>query len=192
MLKNTEFERPGTAAGTPIAAVAAAGAAVVVGARAAATVAAAALLLANIAAGQAPAEPLAVRSIAEVETRTVVAGREAVKLVPADRVVPGDRVIYTLEARNTAAAALEAPIIIFPVPEYMRYVANSAVGPGAEVSYSVDGGHHFDSAENLTLLGAAGRPRRAAAADYTHIRWQLKHSLKPNSVAFVRFRAVVK
>src|SRR6185437_4827074 len=154
------------------------------------------LLLANIAAGQAPAgvpaEPLVVRSIAEVETRTVVAGHEVVKLAPADRVVPGDRVIYTLEARNTAAAALEAPTITFPVPEYMRYVANSAVGPGADVSYSVDGGHHFDSALNLTLLGPAGRPRRAAAADYTHIRWQLKHSLKPNSVAFVRFRAVVK
>ena len=158
--------------------------------------AAAALLLANIAAGQAPAEvpaqSLVVRSIAEVETRTVVAGHEVVKLAPADRVVPGDRVIYTLEARNTAAAVLEAPIITFPVPEYMRYVANSAVGPGAEVSYSVDGGHHFDSALNLTVPGAAGRPRRATAADYTHIRWQLKHDLKPNSVAFVRFRAVVK
>ena len=154
------------------------------------------LLLANIAAGQAPAEvpaeSLVVRSIAEVETRTVVAGHEVVKLAPADRVVPGDRVIYTLEARNTAAAALEAPVITYPVPEYMRYVANSAVGPGAEVSYSVDGGHHFDSPLNLTLLGPAGRPRPAAAADYTHIRWQLKHSLKPNSVAFVRFRAVVK
>jgi hypothetical protein len=34
--------------------------------------------------------------------------------------------------------------------------------------------------------------RPATAADYTHIRWQLKHSLKGNSVAFARFRAVVK
>jgi uncharacterized repeat protein (TIGR01451 family) len=201
MLENTPFKGLGTFVAAITRAVtagatAAAGAVAVAATGAGAAAAATALLLANIAAGQAPAaaptEPLAVRSIAEVETRSVVAGREVVKLVPADRVVPGDRVIYTLEARNTAAAALEAPIITFPVPEYMRYVANSAVGPGAEVSYSVDGGHHFDSAENLTLLGAAGRPRRAAAADYTHIRWQLKHSLKPNSVAFVRFRAVVK
>jgi hypothetical protein len=34
--------------------------------------------------------------------------------------------------------------------------------------------------------------RLATAADYTHIRWQLKHSLKANSAAFARFRAVVK
>jgi hypothetical protein len=74
----------------------------------------------------------------------------------------------------------------------MRYVADSAVGPGAEVSYSVDGGHTFERAENLKVLGVGGRPRPAAAADYTDIRWQLKNSLKANSVAFVRFRALVK
>lgn len=186
MLKNTPFKGPGSLLVVIARAVTAA----------AVWAAAGLLATANIAAGQAaavvPAEPLAVRSIAEVETRSVVAGHEVVKLVPADRVVPGDRVIYTLEARNTAAAALDAPIITFPVPEHMRYVANSAVGPGAEVSYSVDGGHHFDSALNLTLAGPAGRTRHATVADYTHIRWQLKHGLKPNSVAFVRFRAVVK
>jgi uncharacterized repeat protein (TIGR01451 family) len=150
------------------------------------------LSLAAFAAGQVPDSPLAVRSIAEVESRSVVAGREVVKLIPADRVVPGDRVIYTLEVRNTGAAALDAPIVTHPVPEHMRYVADSAVGPGAEVSYSVDGGHSFGRAENLTVLGVDGRPRPAVAADYTDIRWQLKNTLKANSVAFVRFRALVK
>jgi hypothetical protein len=74
----------------------------------------------------------------------------------------------------------------------MRYVADSAVGPGAEVSYSVDGGHTFERAEALKVPGTDGRLRRAVAADYTHIRWQLKNALKANSVAFVRFRALVK
>jgi uncharacterized repeat protein (TIGR01451 family) len=141
--------------------------------------------------GQIPPDPLVIRSIAEVESRSRAAGREIVKLIPADRVVPGDRVIYTLEVRNTGATALETPIVTHPVPEHMRYVADSAVGPGAEVSYSVDGGHSFERAENLKIL-ADGRLRRAVAADYTHIRWQLKNSLKANSVAFVRFRALVK
>jgi uncharacterized repeat protein (TIGR01451 family) len=150
------------------------------------------LLVTPAAAGQVPGHPLDIRSIAEVESRSRAAGREIVKLIPADRVVPGDRVIYTLEVRNTGATALDAPIVTHPVPEHMRYVANSAVGPGAEVSYSVDGGHSFDSAENLKVLEAGGRLRRAAAADYTDIRWQLKNSLKANSVAFVRFRALVK
>jgi len=152
----------------------------------------ASLLLAALSAGQVPGDPLAIRSIAEVESRSLVAGREVVKLIPADRVVPGDRVIYTLEVRNSGATAVDAPIVTHPVPEHMRYVADSAVGPGAEVTYSVDGGHSFGRAENLKVLGVDGRPRPAVAADYTDIRWQLKNSLKVNSVAFVRFRALVK
>jgi uncharacterized repeat protein (TIGR01451 family) len=133
---------------------------------------------------------LTIKAIAEVESKSIVRGREVIKLTPADRVVPGDQVIYTLEVRNTGAA-LEAPVIVHPIPEHMRYVADSAVGPGAEVSYSVDGGRSFDRAENLKVPGKDGEARPALAADYTHIRWRLKNSLKANSVAFVRFRARV-
>src|ERR1700736_4970955 len=102
-----------------------------------------ALVVAAAAAGQTPGNPLVIRSIAEVESSSRATGREIVKLIPADRVVPGDRVIYTLEVHNTGATALDAPIVTHPVPEHMRYVADSAVGPGAEVSYSVDGGRSF-------------------------------------------------
>ena len=150
------------------------------------------LLVAAAAGGQVPANPLAIRSIAEVESRSHTGGRDTVKLVAADRVVPGDRVIYTLEVRNTGPTALDTPVVTHPVPEHMRYVADSAVGPGAEVTYSVDGGRSFERAENLKVPGADGRLRRALAADYTDIRWQLKNTLKANSVAFVRFRALVK
>jgi uncharacterized repeat protein (TIGR01451 family) len=150
------------------------------------------LLALSPALGQVEGSPLAIRAIAEVESRSLAAGREVVKLIPADRVVPGDRVIYTLEVRNTGATVLEAPIVTHPVPEHTRYVADSAVGPGAEVSYSVDGGRSFGHAGSLKVLGVDGRLRPAVAADYTDIRWQLKNSLKANSVAFVRFRALVK
>jgi uncharacterized repeat protein (TIGR01451 family) len=150
------------------------------------------LLLTRIAVAQAPPGPLEIRAVAEVESKTTDGGRQAVKLIPADRVVPGDRVLYTLEVRNAGTTAVDAPIVIHPVPEHMRYVADTAVGPGADVTYSVDGGHTFDRAENLKVTGADGNPRLAVAADYTHIRWQLKNSLKVNSMAFVRFRALVK
>jgi len=137
-------------------------------------------------------DALSVTSIAEVESPRADGGPGTAKLVRADRVVPGDEVIYTLVVRNTGGAAVAAPTVTQPVPEHTLYVADSAVGPGAEVSYSVDGGRTFDRAENLTVQGADGHPRPAVAADITHIRWQLKNSLKSNSVAFVRFRAVVK
>jgi uncharacterized repeat protein (TIGR01451 family) len=152
-----------------------------------------------------PAGSLEIKSIAEVESKVALQagtagdagtastrGRAAVELVPADRVVPGDRVIYTLEVRNTAATALDAPSFTYPIPEHMRYIADSAVGPGAQVSYSVDGGHTFARAEDLKMKGPDGKLRAAVAADYTDIRWQMKNSLKANSVAFVRFRTLVK
>ena len=135
---------------------------------------------------------IALKAIAEVEARVSFNGRETTKLVPADRVVPGDEIIYTLEIRNTGGATVPAPSVVYPVPEHTRYVADSAIGPGAEVSYSVDGGRSFDQPENLEVAGPAGAPRPADAADYTHIRWQFKHGLKGKSVAFARFRAVVK
>jgi uncharacterized repeat protein (TIGR01451 family) len=107
-------------------------------------------------------------------------------------VVPGDRVLYTLEVRNAGGTEVDSPSVTYAVPDHMKYVADSAVGPGAEVSFSVDGGHSFDDAGKLHVPGIDGRPRPAAAADYTHLRWRLKNSLKANSVAFVRFRALVK
>lgn len=129
---------------------------------------------------------------AEVEIPTTVRGRETVKLEPALRVVPGDEVIYTLEIRNPGALPLPPPRVDFPVPEHLRYVEDSAVGPGAQVSYSVDGGQTFGAPESLQVIGPDGRKRPATAADYTHIRWQLKHTLRAHAVAFAHFRAIVK
>src|ERR1700689_3654297 len=160
------------------------------------------LFLAVHARGQAPASPLEIKSIAEVESRatepratesrSAPGGRGGAELIPAARVVPGDRVIYTLEVRNGGATAVDAPNFSYPIPEHMRYIADSAVGPGAEVSYSVDGGHTFARAEDLKVKGPDGKLRAAVGADYTDIHWQLKNRLKANSVAFVRFRTVVK
>lgn len=127
-----------------------------------------------------------------LDVRTTAAVRQNNILVPADRVVPGDEVFYTLAIRNTGSTGLPAPAVDFQIPEHMRYVANSAVGAGAEVSYSVDGGHTFDRPENLRVAATTGDVRPATAADYTHIRWQLKHVLKSKSMALARFRAVVK
>jgi uncharacterized repeat protein (TIGR01451 family) len=146
------------------------------------------LLLLTCAAGasiraDAPAQTLDVKATAAV--------RQGQELVPADRVVPGDEVFYTLEIRNIGTRPLPPPTVDFPIPEHMRYVANSAVGAGAEVSYSVDGGRTFDRPENLSVT-AGGQPRSATPADYTHIRWRLKHTLKAKALALARFRAIVK
>jgi len=129
---------------------------------------------------------------ATLDVKATAAVRQGKVLVPADRVVPGDEVFYTLEIRNTGSRPLPPPTVDFPVPEHMRYIANSAVGAGAEVSYSVDGGHTFDRPENLTVVVGGEDPRLATASDYTHIRWRLRHPLQGKAMALARFRAVVK
>jgi len=142
--------------------------------------------------GQATSGDIAVRAVAEVRSKADPGGVGALRLTPATRVVPGDEVIYTLEVRNTGSASIRAPTVTYPVPAHMAFVADSATGPGAEVSYSVDGGITFGEPDTLRLTGEDGRARRAKASDYTHIRWKLKNNLKANSVAFTRFRTVVK
>ncbi|MDP9014997.1 MAG: hypothetical protein M3O41_20505 [Pseudomonadota bacterium] len=150
------------------------------------------LFTSGAASGQATSGTLAIRTVAEVETVVRQDGHEFVKLAAAERVVPGDQVIYTLEIRNIGAAAVREPTVTNPIPPHMVYVAESATGPGVETSYSVDGGHSFDKPENLRIPLADGQSRQAIDKDYTHIRWKLKHPLKANSVAYARFRAVVK
>jgi uncharacterized repeat protein (TIGR01451 family) len=140
----------------------------------------------------AASDPISIKAIAEVEQSSQAEGRETSKLIPADRVVSGDTVIYTLEVRNTAPISVPRPVVTYPIPTHMTYTPDSAVGPGTEVTYSVDAGRSFDVPENLTIQEPGGQVRAATAADYTHIRWQLKNALKSNSVAFVRFRARAK
>jgi uncharacterized repeat protein (TIGR01451 family) len=153
------------------------------------------LIAAGVIMGQsclAAPDPISLKAIAEVEQSSQSQGRETTKLIPADRVVSGDTVIYTLEARNTAPTSVPRPVVTYAIPEHMTYVPESAVGPGTEVTYSVDAGRSFDAPENLRIQEPGGQLRAATAADYTHIRWQLKNALKGNSVAFVRFRARMK
>jgi uncharacterized repeat protein (TIGR01451 family) len=142
--------------------------------------------------GAAASDPINIKAIAEVEQPSQSHGRASSKLIPADRVVSGDVVFYTLEVRNTAPISVPRPLVTYPVPEHMTYLSDSAVGPGTEVTYSVNAGRSFDAPENLRVQEPGGQLRAAAAADYTHIRWKLKNALKANSVAFVRFRARVK
>jgi uncharacterized repeat protein (TIGR01451 family) len=137
----------------------------------------------------APAPMLQVTTTAELEQVQRTIGGPSVKLLPADHVVPGDLLIYTLRVRNIGSEAVAVPQFVAPIPLHTSYVADSAVGPGAEVQYSVDAGETFDKPQNLKVHGEDGALRPSTAADYTHIRWTLKHPLKPKSVAYARFRA---
>lgn len=132
------------------------------------------------------------KTIGELETRQVDAAGVRYLLRPADRVVGGDRLVYTVEIRNTSTQAIEQVVAISPIPQRMSYVAESATGPGCDIDFSVDGGANFGIPSQLLILMPAGRSRPAVAADYTHIRWKFKYALSANASAYARFRAVLK
>lgn len=134
--------------------------------------------------------PLEVDAIAE--QRLVEPGRDGidvVRYVLAAQVRLGEHVHYTLRVRNTSSSPVERAVIVRALPSNTRYIAPSAVGPGAEVTFSADGGASFATANELRVSSYLGPPRRATADDYTHIRWSLRRPLAPGATALLRFRA---
>jgi uncharacterized repeat protein (TIGR01451 family) len=112
--------------------------------------------------------------------------------VPADRVRVGDEIFYTLRVRNAGDQPISEPKIIKLIPRNTRYVPGSAAGPSATVSFSTDGGKTFGPPESLIMNFVDKSARPATAADYTHIRWQLRHPLAPGATALLRFRCVLR
>jgi uncharacterized repeat protein (TIGR01451 family) len=133
---------------------------------------------------------IALKSVAEVEQEVVdTKGQKSVQLVPATRVVPGVVVVWTVTADNVCKQPSDKVTINNAIPEHMTYVANSATGPGADITYSLDG-VSFGSADQLTVQ-ENGAARKARADEYKHIRWMFRSSLAPGAQAVARFRAVL-
>jgi uncharacterized repeat protein (TIGR01451 family) len=113
------------------------------------------------------------------------------RYVPAEHVKEGQVVYYTLNVRNLGVEPAADVVVVRPIPDNTQYVANTATGAGAEVSFSIDGGKTFARPERLRLpeqpVGA-----RAPVQAYTHIRWHWTYPLEPGAVVLARFRAVFK
>jgi uncharacterized repeat protein (TIGR01451 family) len=133
---------------------------------------------------------IALKSVAEVEqTVTNAKGEKSVKLVPAGKVVPGVEVTWTVTANNICKQPSDKVTINNAVPEHMSYVENSAIGPGTDITFSLDG-KTFATPDLLTVQ-ENGATRKARADEYRHIRWVFKDSLQPGAQGFARFRAVL-
>jgi uncharacterized repeat protein (TIGR01451 family) len=139
----------------------------------------------------ADARCISLKSLAEVEQEVIDAkGVKTVKRVPADKVVPGTEVIWTVTAENTCKQASENVTINNPVPQHMALVANTAQGTGSDVTYSLDG-KTFAKPEQLTVQ-ENGASRKARATEYKHIRWVFNTPLAAGATATASFRAVLE
>ncbi len=147
------------------------------------------------ASGAIAAEPGAVElraTAAKLVTVTDALGNEKTELVAPEVVVPGDKIAYTISAKNVSTDDVESVVITDPIPSEMLFVAGSEESRDAAVLFSVDGGESFDREENLTVVGEDGLRRPAMSTDFTHIRWVFETPLAPASERSVRFVALVE
>jgi uncharacterized repeat protein (TIGR01451 family) len=132
------------------------------------------------------------KTTAEVEQEYVnEQGQKAKRLAPAGKVTPGNEVIWTITAKNICDKSADNIVIANPVPEHMSYVASSAMGVGAAITYSLDN-KEFKDAGALTVREADGSTRAARAEECRAIRWTYNAPFAPGATAFVRYRAIVK
>jgi uncharacterized repeat protein (TIGR01451 family) len=143
------------------------------------------------AAAQEPTE-IQTELVAEVrENVSTTPGREVYRFVPARMLEQGQIVYYTVRITNQTTVPVRNVAVVQPVPANTVYIADSAAGPGAAVSFSVDGGNSFAAADAL-VAEVEGTKQPAQPAQYTHIRWQLRNPLAPGATALARFRATFR
>lgn len=156
-----------------------------------------ALLLASMAIchlSQALAEDVDVQTELIAEVREPVGqppDRLTYRYVPATVLAQGQVVFYTLRITNPTPVFARDVLVTQRIPANTTYVLGSAAGPGADVSFSIDGGQTFASATALVTT-QDGKTRPIAAEQYTHIRWQLRNPLAPGAIALARFRALFR
>ena len=111
-------------------------------------------------------------------------------LIPADKVAPGDTVVYALQYANGSEEPAENVKLTMPVPGEVSYLENSATTEGVSVSFSVDGGQNFASRGDLKV-SVDGQPREALSTDITHVRWVFEEPIAGGATGEVSFRAVL-
>jgi uncharacterized repeat protein (TIGR01451 family) len=116
-------------------------------------------------------------------------GKTMLQRVPAERVVPGDEVIYTITFINNGEEPAENLVVNNPIPQHMQYVPGSASDVMSAITFSVNNGKSFDVPEKLQVQDADGNPMPAKPTDYTNIRWTINEPVAPKSSGEVSYRA---
>jgi uncharacterized repeat protein (TIGR01451 family) len=119
-------------------------------------------------------------------------GSKHTDMVPTGRVLPGTDVIWKVNYEIIGTDPVSNAVITDPVPQNMMYVADSAAGESADITFSVDGGKTWGKPETLQVKNADGTMRVASPKDYTDIRWILKGKLAPGAKGTVTFHATLQ
>lgn len=140
--------------------------------------------------------PVTLSSDVKIErVETDSAGKEKVALYAPKQVVvvPGDKVVFTLEVMNNGAVPAAGFRATNPLPGPVQFV--SVAEDWAEVS--VDGGNVWGKLPALKVTakdtaGAADVERAAGPEDVTHVRWVFADAIAPGAKRTISYRGVVR
>ena len=118
-------------------------------------------------------------------------GTERVSYIPADKVSPGESVVYALNIENDQAQDVTDLVLVMPVPAEINYVEGSADHPGAIITFSVDNGHTLSARLDLQIESPFG-VRTDQSADITNMRWNLSGPLAAGPGDRLTFKGVLK
>jgi len=152
------------------------------------------VLVSSVLSAQTFAKQSAIKITSEVHELIQVVdaeGNAQQKVIAADEIVPGDRILFTTSFQNNGAEASDNVVITNPIPKHTRYLAGTAQGEHCLITYSVDGGRAWGDAKSLKVRMKDGKYRAATAADYTHIRWKYSKSLQPSESKSITFETTL-
>jgi uncharacterized repeat protein (TIGR01451 family) len=137
-------------------------------------------------------------SIERVETDSQGATKTVLKSPSQVAIVPGDKVVFTLDYLNEGQDPASGFRATNPMPGAIQFVSVSE--DWAEVS--VDGGASWGKLSALTLIDNSASnaaeaatlpaPRAATAADVTHVRWVFADAIAPGKKGTLSYVGVVK
>lgn len=108
---------------------------------------------------------------------------------------PGEVLKYTLSYKNEGKIEAHAPVIVDPIPANTTYVAGSAEGKNAEITFSLDG-KSFQVPPLLKYtvkaVGTTEQEFSATPEMYSHIRWILTKPVPPGGSGSVSFKVKAK
>lgn len=118
-------------------------------------------------------------------------GKERIERIKAEKVTPGEEVIYALRFSNNGDEPAEAVVLVMPVPSDVSYVEGSVDGENARITFSADGGQTYVARGRLTV-SEDGEERPAKSNEITHIKWALTAPMPVEDLGEVSYRAVLK
>ncbi len=118
-------------------------------------------------------------------------GTDSIQRVKAEKVTPGEQVIYSLRYANAGSDSADGVVLVMPVPAEVTYVEGSVSGSETRVTFSADGGSTYVARGRLTIF-EDGVERAARNTEITHIKWTLEETLPPGTKGEISYRGVLQ